>query len=284
MRLANKVTVGSDNQCFIHVDQKSNSFNGFMENSSSIHWLKNRIPVYWGGYSVIIATRSLIEEAYNYKCDRYVIIHGADYPLYSNGHIAEFFEKHRDVEFINAVDETIGNKREWYRYVPKNYLDNPNIVKRLKNRVNVEYWRSCLPKIPANCTINYDGKEHHIYRGWAHFAITHECAEFILDFSRSHDEFNDFFKHVYVPDESYFHTIIYNSDFVRNTVHGKPISEEERSLKSMLNLTYFEYPSSVREFKYADEFEYLRNTGCLFFRKATSKSKELLDRIDDDGD
>ena len=131
------------------------------------------------------------------------------------------------------------------------------------------------------CTIEYDGRKHHIFRGWAHFALTHEAVKYVLDFSRIHPKFNEKFRSVYAPDESYFHTIIYNSKFVDNTPHKGPISEEERNLKNLLNLTYFEYPAAVREFKSKDEYEYLKQTGYLYFRKVSSASAELLDCIDE---
>ena len=76
-----------------------------------------------------------------------MILQGADYPLFSNAYIDRFFDDNSDVEFINAIDETEGSRREWYRYIPKNYLDKPNLIKRIKNRLNAEYWRSNIPKM-----------------------------------------------------------------------------------------------------------------------------------------
>ena len=279
-RVSEKLTAETRNECFIHFDAKSNEKVEISAGSNRIHWLEERYPVYWGGYSVILATLALFKEAVSKGFDRYMIFHGADYPLYNNHYINHFFEDHNEVEFINAIDESNGNKREWFRYIPKNYLDKPNLIKRIHNRMNVEYFRSSLPKLCRTCGVTYGGTHHHIYRGWGHFAVTHELARYILDFSNRYPEYNDFFKHVYAPDESYFHTIVYNSEWVKKTQNGGPIPEKERCLKNLLNLTYFEYPSSVRIFKYKEEYELLKKTGYLFFRKVGSESKELLDYID----
>ena len=283
-RLTNRLVQETDNHCFIHVDAKTKAFDGIMNESPNIHWITNRIPVYWGGYNIIEATLSLLNKAAQANFDRYMILQGADYPLFSNTYIDRFFHDNSDVEFINAVDETVGSRREWYRYIPKNYLDKPNVIKRLKNRLNADYWRSNLPKPRIDCTIEFDGLKHHIFRGWAHFALTHESVKYVLEFSRNHSDYNDRFRHVYAPDESYFHTIIYNSKFVDNTPNKGAILKKDRSLENLLNLTYCEYPSAVREFKSKDDYEYLKHTDYLFFRKASSESKDLLDWIDEHGE
>ena len=280
-RVAHKLTDGTDNYCFIHIDAKSQEFKIHDENESGqIHWIENRIPVYWGGYSVVEAELIMLREAIEYGLDRYVIMHGADYPLFSNAFIEDYFSRNKDIEFIKAVNETTGSKREWYRYIPKNYLDRPNYIKRLKNKLNVIFWRSELPKPNRIPYLLMDGKTWDIYRGWGHFSITHRCAEYVLHFAETHITYNDFFKHVYVPDESYFHTIIFNTEWKYKTTIGKPIQEYDRSLENLLNLTYFEYPSSVRLFRDLKDYEYLKSTHYLFFRKASSASGALLDYID----
>ena len=48
------------------------------------------------------------------------------------------------------------------------------------------------------------------------------------------------------------------------------------------NLTYFEYPVYVTLFKEKKDWEKLKRSGFLFFRKASSESKELLDFIDEE--
>ena len=73
--------------------------------------------------------------------------------------------------------------------------------------------------------------------------------EYIVSFSKRYPEYNDYFRHVYVHDESYFHTIVYNSEYIKKTPRQSVIPETESSVESLLNLTYFEYPSTVRGFR-----------------------------------
>ena len=83
---------------------------------------------------------------------------------------------------------------------------------------------------------------------------------------------------MYAPDEAYFHTIVYNSPFVRHTPDGKAVARPH--LTDFENLTYFEYPTTVMLFTEKKDWAKLQDSGFLFFRKASSESKELLDYID----
>ena len=103
-------------------------------------------------------------------------------------------------------------------------------------------------------------------------ALTAATVLYTLDFYEAHPRYNAFFKHVFAPDESYFHTIIYNSPFAAKTLDGKALPESQRTIQAMLNLTYFEYPDLIRVFTKIEEFEPLHNSGFLYFRKATSES------------
>ena len=98
----------------------------------------------------------------------------------------------------------------------------------------------------------------------------------MLDFYHSHPEFNRYFQTAYASDEAYFHTIVYHSPFLQQTVDGGPVGRKD----CKLNLTYFEYPRGVRIFRQAEELPYLLKTGYPFFRKADGQSGPLLDAID----
>ena len=101
----------------------------------------------------------------------------------------------------------------------------------------------------------------------------------MVGFHDSHLEYNDYFRSVYASDESYFHTIFWNSHFSATNIVPQAFKHWEHDL--LLNNTYFEYPDVVREWRKAEEYTELLKTGKLFFRKVNSvMSKELLDTID----
>ncbi len=100
----------------------------------------------------------------------------------------------------------------------------------------------------------------------------------IVDFHDRNPGSNRYFRSVYAVDEAYFHTILYNSEFVSRTLCGGP--SEGTCLGDFMNLTYCLYQEEVRLFTKASDWEFLRGTGFMFFRKAGSQSGELLDYID----
>lgn len=281
-RVSKKLTVGTENHVFIHWDKRAPDagLNDLME-GKQIHVLQDRIAVYWGGWNSIVATIHLFREALALSnFDRYVILQGLDYPIASNKQIDNFFEKNPKTEFIRAVCETDSNdNKDLHKYVFRYYMDKRGFFKKVRNRLNIVI-KNCYKKPLRKPYVFIDGMKSKIYRGWAHFALTESAVQYVLHFYDTHPDVNAFFRHTYAPDESYFHTIIYNSQFIRQTPEGKPISNKNRSIKALLNLTYFEYPKYVKVFTKTEEYETFKDSGCLYFRKATSESKELLDYID----
>ena len=84
-----------------------------------------------------------------------------------------------------------------------------------------------------------------VYKGWAQFALTAECAEYVLSVYDSNLHFNRYMKHRFPPDEIYVHTILYNSLYKERISTYSLIPRKASTWKSSdLNLTYFEYPTT----------------------------------------
>ncbi len=285
-RVSVKLTEKTENHVFIHVDAKQSilEFTECLGELKNIHLLKSRIPVFWGGMNSIRATVKLFEASCmrEEKFDRYVLLQGHDYPIKNNEEIEDFFKSHMDIEFIKAISETWSSDNKILgRYILKWHKDSSSTFAKAYNRVNFEIEKHWPLKFP-NPKVKIDGKNCEIFRGWAQIALTDKAVRYILDFYKSHPKYNEFFQHVYAADESYFHTIIYNSPFRKYTADkGEVVEEKDRCVETLLNLTYFEYPGQVRIFTKKEEFEFLRSKAdYLFFRKASSKSEELLNCID----
>lgn len=102
-----------DNDIFIHFDAKFIGLNTEDVKAickySDVTFTK-RIPVYWGGYSLVRARFILLESAHaKGPYDFYHFISGQDLPLYSQSYIHDFFDKHKGEEFIS-----IGRYADWY--------------------------------------------------------------------------------------------------------------------------------------------------------------------------
>lgn len=280
-RTAKKLS-NDKNHVFIHVDKKQD-ISEYIFNYKNVHFCKKRVKNYWGGWNSVIATINLIKQAMEIEdFDRYVLLQGQDYPLYSNEYIEEFFVKHSDIEFCKSYNLThTTNKKDSMKIYGYWFFDK--LDSRIMNILRYPLKLICL--ILNRKTIKYrkgyyieNNIKYEIYSGWAQWALTRECVKYIVDFYDKHRKFNLYFKYSFPPDEIYFHTIIYNSRFVYKTVDGKSLNNIRND--SLLNLTYFEYPNEVSVFRNIEDYNKLLNSGCLFARKLNSSSKYLLDYID----
>lgn len=289
-RAAARLTEDPDADMYIHVDLKSDiaPFEAAISASGldRVRFIKNRVKVYWGGFNAVIATLRLLDTAVRSgkHYDRYVILQNLDYPLKSWREIHDFFEKTRDIEFIRAC--RIAESRDWhfaekYKIIEKFdddfYLSSHSRTEKLWHN-GLKFARS-IPHLGFNGII-HDGRDFPLYYGAAQWAITHECARYILDFARKHQKFNAVMRHIKFPDEEYFHTIVHNSDYFRSRcLYGdEPV---RRWLVNWRNLHYFEYPGEIVTFTEKD-YDKLAGREELYVRKVrTGISDKLMNMLDE---
>ena len=245
--------------------------------------LKILYKITGGGYNSIIATMKAVQLAFDTdQFERFILIQGADYPLYSPAIIHDFFERHASDEFCKCRNISEASQKKDYMKWAGFYCNDVSkrnipayIFSRVLNRFNMfglKYRKSYF--------INDNGNKWHIFHGWAHFALTKDCMQYIYEVYKNDFRFNNFMKHRFPPDEIYIQTIVANSSFASRISEYK-IKNRNTGKESNLNLTYFEYPKFVTYFTQPDELAALKKTGALFVRKVNSKTSEsLLNRID----
>ncbi len=287
-RIANKITEGTENIAIIHVDKKVDDlpFKNKLKDNKQVIFCENRKKIFWGGYSSIEATIEALKIALSFNCSRYVLLQGRDYPIHSNEYIENFFKKNKDVEFLRAYNITKSKRKINYMKCHGFHMfDNINRSKisistviakmfSLLNRVGIKYRKGYYRDYATND--RYD-----IYWGWGHFALTKSCVEYIITINEEKQDFNKYFKNIFPADETYLQTIVYNSPFAHKTVDKGPVDEENnKTVESMLNLTYFEYPNQVKIMNHIDEIEKIDATRYLFVRKISTE-ESFLNQVDD---
>lgn len=286
-RVANKLTKNENFHMYIHVDAKSEItvFEEKLKDNSHVYFTKERFKVYWGGFNAINATLELLKEALASK-ERYeyfVVLQNLDYPIKSNSHIEQFFEENQGKEFIRGCN--IAKSKDWhfsrkYKIYNKRdddfYLSNPSKMRKLLRYASLRL--KSVATIGFNGVIKEKGETFPLYYGAAQWVVTRECAEYIVDFAKTHNKFNKVMKHLQFPDEEYFHTIVHNSPFKVHCIkYDEPI---KRWLVNWRNIHYFEYPKEITVFNDQD-FDKLMQQEDLFCRKVrTSQSEKLMDLID----
>ena len=280
---AKQLTQNKNFYMYIHVDKKKDDieFKKRLKNVENVFFVENRKEVYWGGFNAIMATIELLKEALNSKekYDRFMLLQNLDYPIKSNSYIEKFFEENKDVEFIRACK--ISNSKDWHfkeKYKLKHnfddefYLKNNGKIAKLLH--DIKKVIISIPNLSFNGVIK-DDKNYYLYYGSAQWAITRECAEYIVNFYNTHKKFNEKMKNIKFPDEEYFQTIVHNSNFKCS----KANEPEKRWLVNWRNLHYYEYPREITVFNEHD-YEKLINKEELFIRKVKSGvSDKLIDMI-----
>ncbi|MFT2090256.1 beta-1,6-N-acetylglucosaminyltransferase [Paraglaciecola sp. 2405UD69-4] len=278
-RLVKKLASDEHNKVYIHVDIKSdiNLFRNAIGDLDNVHFCKNRYDAKWGSFTAIQATMELIKESLSANSDRFILLQGLDYPLYSNSTLSKFFESHSDVEFIRACN--VSKSKDYYfwcRIKQAWFFSRVSKVFKLWHKFNK------LFKLPTRSgrIISSDDRDLDVYFGHATWALTQACVQYIYDFYLRELEINNFFTSTMSSDELYIHTVVFNSTFKEKTTKKGP-EPEQRNLVNWMNLEYFEYNDSVKVFESTD-FSRIYETGYVFIRKVTSdKSNELLNLIDD---
>jgi hypothetical protein len=286
-RAAKKLTSEKDFHMYVHVDAKSDikPFESALSGTRNIHLLTNREKIYWGGFNAIHATIKLLKEALSSEenFQYFVTLQNLDYPLWSNERINEFFEKSNGTEYIRGCN--IANTSDSHykkKFKIYNQRDNDFYLKKHSRlRMYLRYLHMMLMSVNTMLSkgiIKENKTEYKIHYGAAQWAITRECANYIVEFYESHKKFNKVMSHIQFPDEEYFHTIVHNSEFKYKC--SKFDEEEKRWLVNWRNLHYFEFPKAVKVF---DEKDYNKiiEEDSMFIRKVKSNiSDTLLDMID----
>jgi len=293
-RLINRLD-GPNVVFLIHIDKKSDigPFINAVKKADNIHFIKNRINIYWRGYSIVKATLELMKAAQKYHANYNILLSGSDYPIKSNRYIHNFLGK-SELEYISFF--RFSDRPAWMKKVEQyHYLDS-----RLTNPFGYHKtaWRyrwlqmksaQLLPKRKfIKNMIPYGGSE------W--WMITDRCVKYILEFIENNKHFVNFFKYTDAPDELVFQTIIMNSSFARNVINWEHY--QNKIEREKLHATW-PCPASVYNYRYIDwsrersngpghpvvlderDFEALIASHCLFARKFDPiRSKVVLDLID----
>jgi hypothetical protein len=263
---------------FIHVDAKTSErvYRAMAEplaDRPDVHFLP-RHPCHWGDFGHVRATleglRALIASGTQF--DYVVLLTGQDYPLKSNPEIA-------------------GVLREAAGGVLMDYMPIPNDRWTDGGSCRFENWHFRLagrtlafPGTPfGNGSLNAawlslarllrlrrafpEGMRP--YGGSSYWTMPADCARYVETWRRTHPELVRFFRHVHVPDEIFFQSIVMNSPF------------RDRVARDDLRWVDWQAGGDHPRVLSSADFDTLMRSDKLFARKFDpSVDGAVLDRID----
>lgn len=258
---------------FVHVDGKANIRKFSSIGGDNIFFCTQRIPVYWGEFSLVQATFLLIRNALEQssRFDYFVLLSGSDYPLRTGHYIRAFFENNRGSEFFNLVKMPAPgyplskiNRLRYPSHQPFRRFATRVVAKLgLAQRDYQKYLKGLEP-----------------YSGSQWWAISREAVQYLVEYSNSNPHVEGYFRCSFTSDEMFFHTILGNSPFRsrirRNLVYlDWPTSNEHPTLLDDEHLKYFGAQEKVWV---NDEWG---SGEVLFARKFSDDNLDLLERMDE---
>jgi hypothetical protein len=282
---------------YIHYDKKSADLPLLRDCVSKYNNVKiiSTTKVYWGGYSQLQAELDMLHAAYNSETDfkYYLLLSGQDYPIKDNNYINNFFESNtcdflvfHDLKFA-SIDFL--NKFRYYHFYDVPYI-NPKSPEKIPFLSYLyfgghKFLRKILPgrRIYKNMTP---------YFGSTKTALTKETVQYIIDFLKNNPGFIQFMKYTETPDETFFQTILLNSDRKTNVYNYDKYREWLKTRKENELFPGTEY-ASLRYKDWSERgkpkpaildesyFDILKESDMLFARKFDEKeSAGLLDMLD----
>jgi Core-2/I-Branching enzyme len=242
---------------FVHVDKKTDdrafaSLRSSLDDLPAVRFLE-RHTCHWGGFGHVRATLKGIDallrsgEPFDYA----ILLTGQDYPIKPNDYIERFFEAQRPKSFMG------------FSPLPSESWSPRGGLGRIEHRHLRLYGRHLRSPLKRRFP---PGLRPH--GGGAYWCLSRDCIEYVARFVEQRPDVVSFFRHVDIPDEIFFHTILLSSD-LRDTIVDD-------------NLRYIDWTQGRRPaILRARDLEALRASPKLFARKFDMNQDEtVLDLID----
>lgn len=197
-----------DSGFFIHIDRKVDIKEFSMIAGQHVSISVRRLPVYWGGFSIVEATLALMQQALQHSkaFDYLVLLSASDYPLRGSEYIHTFFRASRGAEFINIVQMPDDDAGMPLSKINRLWFEPDKPVRRFATRALAKFGLA-----------ERDHKEYlgplTPYAGSMWWALTGDACEYILQFVKANPHIPAYYARTPAPDEMFFQTVLGNSNF-----------------------------------------------------------------------
>ena len=219
----------------------------------------------WGDFGHVLATLKAVDAIarQRFVYDYAILLTGQDYPLKS------------DREIRTRLQDAAGLSFMEYEAWPIADLDKGRANRRVENfHLHLPFPRWCRslgwPPTLQHLTIPARRRipgNLHLYFGASYWYLHRSCLEEIHRYVVDHPEYPAFFKHVLIPDECFFQTLLMNSPLA-NTIHPH-------------TLTYVVWRPPWPGILTVNDLPALREGNCLLARKfSPAIDAAVLDVLD----
>lgn len=253
---------GPEAGIFVHVNRKTedsvyDEMVSRLQGVERVEWLPRRTCRY-GGFSLVEATLAALDaiHAGGDRPDHTLLLSGQDYPLRPRAEIEAFLEGAGERSFVHH-----------FRLPAEDWRDEDGGLNRIRylhfERARVRTRLLRLPMIRRRFPQGYEP-----YGGSAFWALSAPALDYVRRFVRENPGFVRFFRHVLIPDEIFFQTILLNSPLSGAIVNEQLHYVDWRSGGA--------HPATLQ----AADAERALAYGKLFARKFDPNDTEALDILD----
>ena len=242
----------------VHVDRKTDDgiYKQMLEGAGglgSVHFLE-RHTCHWGGFGHVRATLKAIRHLMLYEpdFDYAVLLTGQDYPLHSRTHTERVLRDAAGRSFMRFDPLPFA---EWDPGGGLDRVEQWHLAWRRRLHLRLPLRR----RIPGGLAA---------YGGSGYWCLARDAVEFVDRFVQHNEAYTRFFKHVYVPDELFFQTILMNSPLREAVVND--------------DLRYVDWSQPRPAILRLGDFEAMVASGKLFARKFDETIDDtVLDALDE---
>jgi hypothetical protein len=253
------------NDIYVHVDKKAQDFQIDQFHAVTSHARLYFIPrqrVTWSGFSMTDTELILLKEALAGSYAYYHLLSGADLPIKNQDEIHAFFDDHPGMEFLYYDDKILSHEGFYDRVKYFHFLQE--IIGRSGRRNPLFHLNKIQLAIQKYLGINrIKETRSKIKKGTTWFSITHDLARYVV--SQEH-AIRHQYKFTYCADETYLHTLVWNSNFRDRVVNS--------------SLRYIDWERGQPYTFRLEDYEMLVNSSAFWARKFSEKvDVKIIDRI-----
>ena len=186
------------NYYLVHVDKRSGvglqtEIQDFLSSFTNASLLKNQ-RILWGGFSIVDAELRGIEELLKISSEWefFINLSGQDFPLKSQTHIQDFLSRNRGNDFIRVANQS-KVRPETLNRIQNYFIEFGNGI--LHTYMKRSYLRDVTPQIGNQWMI-----------------LSRKFCEFV-SYSPEVERFKRFYRYTFIPDESFFQTVMMNTNY-----------------------------------------------------------------------
>lgn len=266
IRQADMLTAAGDYMA-IHFDARSKSehyrqIREALADNPNVTFAKKRVKCGWGEWSLVQATLNTLRAALDEfpRATHFYILSGDCAAIKSARYAHDFLDAH-DMDFIESFDYfesdwiKTGMKEE--RLIYRHFFNERKNKKLFYASFNAQQKLGLTRDIPQDIQIQIGSQ-------W--WCLRRRTIEWIMDFSRQRKDVMRFFRSTWIPDETFFQTLVR---------HLVPESEIEARTLTFLMFTDYGMPVTF----YNDHYDLLLSQDFLFARKISPEAQELKRRL-----